>query len=746
MSDCRRSRTGNCTPMVEEGYTEENGGAETDDEALRVNKNMPPISVAKGGESMNESDGIESAEVNAVAENDLPAMAEIYHEIRDTPQGGITEEVAIVEGEVNIEMRERKEKEVCEESGGGDQTQEESSSEEVESTQSVSYGTWAENLKKKAGEDSDLIKVIEEAKQEVGRFFQLAFKELGKEIYDECSDEIVKKANEFFILKLEREGKEIGSRLKKELGWIEKDTPATKRNENGESDESSNASSKRKGRVIKNSMDWVDIVKEFMEKDNEFERKVKEALKAVNDYLWTVFDKEKNAYLEDGKARAVRGAAIFLEIVKQSPAWGAENDLLGRILKPNQELIAWLLLEGGDCMNKRGVEGFKMRRCEYDDAAVLLSVMQYWKWFCNDSSWRTEEHKSVPISDPLESEKEIENQEGKTNVTDSSRMDEEQRTLEGKDLEETGIAQLSNEEIEILMENGFKESIFLLRTQHQAVMAALRSIKMEKSQSTKSDSKESHRPLDGGNQAPRMPRESSEEHQSIPIGPIPDRHREAIEKTKIGQKLDLTSEDSFPELKDHQPLDGGPGKDDGGIAKEKGVKFAGETTYYFERGLTSGTKQDQGSDVAAGKESEVDLEKQKTAEKMAEDLPAKQNLEGDETSGDEGKATAVIGGAYGVLGQIDEEGNEIEKINENEIDPGPDWLGDGDLSRFSEEVQVIENQCTDRINCVADCFVNACANVSVIYIKKDALPRGIGRVLALEGVPHFVFVPGLDFA
>nr|GMD37895.1 uncharacterized protein LOC109147873 [Ipomoea batatas] len=77
-----------------------------------------------------------------------------------------------------------------------------------------------------------------------------------------------------------------------------------------------------------------------------------------------------------------------------------------------------------------------------------------------------------------------------------------------------------------------------------------------------------------------------------------------------------------------------------------------------------------------------------------------------------------------------------------------DWqrVDVGDLSRFSEEVQVVVNQCTERVNCVADCFVNASANVNIAYIKKDALPRGIGRVLALEGVPHFVFVPGLDFA
>nr|GMD36082.1 uncharacterized protein LOC109147873 [Ipomoea batatas] len=621
-------------------------------------------------------------------------------------------------------------------------------------------------------------------------------------------------------------------------------------------------------------------------------------------------------------------------------------------------------------------------------------------------------------------------------------MDEEQRFSEEKDPEDIGIAHLSNEEIEILMENGFKESIYLLRTQHQAAMAALRSIKMEKSQSMKSDSKESHRPLDGGNQVPRKQRELSDEHQSFPIGPISDRYREAIEKAKISQKLDLNSEESFPELKDHQPLDGGPGKDDGGVAKEKGVKFAGETTYYFERGQTSGTKQDHGSEAAAGKEAgkvpninvnvntpsacgnapkgavpgwgnsnvraaptgqnvfrnprmqsapknyaskapssaepdngnrgsvresgfergrnirresgegirersssgerrtqnpwqyqgrdgnqnvrggrggrfgrgrgyqnnfggrgsgvedqsgrrvqsvlrkekgkqnqmegessggekdseneeeklrrvseeskekekekDIELERQKTAGKMAKDLPEKQNLEGDESSGDEGKATAVIGGAYGGREGSKEtcegsEGERNQKTVEVEMDKekaykelhvspprtrartqenvpvqpkatGVNWavgrdglkcgffarnsrggfcvagvyllhdggsMGDlvksmlrdcwswcwrkrtrkmilessdwqrvdvGDLSRFSEEVQVVVNQCTERVNCVADCFVNASANVNIAYIKKDALPRGIGRVLALEGVPHFVFVPGLDFA
>nr|GLL40525.1 hypothetical protein Itr_chr11CG25370 [Ipomoea trifida] len=263
------------------------------------------------------------------------AMVAVMNDVPAACDQGENVHAAVVEETVTKVMEEEREKEVCEEN----QSQDNSSSEEEESSQSMSYRTWAENLKKKAGEDSDLMKVIDEAKHEVDRFFQLAFKELGKEIYDDCTEELIKKANEFFVLKLEREGKEIGSRLKKELGWKDRDSPATKKREDCVSEGSSNASSKRKGRVIKTEMDWVEIVKEFMGNDREFERKVKEALKAVNDYLWTVFDKENKAYLEEGKDRAGRGADIFLDIVKQSPAWGAENNLLGRILKANHELI-----------------------------------------------------------------------------------------------------------------------------------------------------------------------------------------------------------------------------------------------------------------------------------------------------------------------------------------------------------------------------------------------------------------------
>lgn len=105
MSDCRRSRTGNCNPVVEEGNTsrrmEENGDAETEpretNEALSVNKSTPPacekVPAAKGGEIMNEIliencgvepvEGVEDLNVN----EGTPPVCQHGHKIQEN--GGI---------------------------------------------------------------------------------------------------------------------------------------------------------------------------------------------------------------------------------------------------------------------------------------------------------------------------------------------------------------------------------------------------------------------------------------------------------------------------------------------------------------------------------------------------------------------------------------------------------------------------------------------------------------------------------
>nr|GMD89238.1 40S ribosomal protein S15a-1 [Ipomoea batatas] len=85
-------------------------------------------------------------------------------------------------------------------------------------------------------------------------------------------------------------------------------------------------------RVFNNTMEWVKVVEEFMKEDKDFDQKVKEALKEVNTYLWTVYDKEKEEYIEEGINRAMRAAAIFLVKVKHCPSWGSENGLLGSLM------------------------------------------------------------------------------------------------------------------------------------------------------------------------------------------------------------------------------------------------------------------------------------------------------------------------------------------------------------------------------------------------------------------------------
>nr|GMD12078.1 hypothetical protein Iba_chr07aCG0060 [Ipomoea batatas] len=356
-----RSGLGGPAPKAAEGVNigegmEENGGALPEAEvgdaigAAVVDEAANSVRREEGEKEVIEEgtqDTGERVEGDEVALNNV-----VLHKNKSMPavcgNGPMKEvETAVIKGPINtnqgskqcVECDENGEAEKEEEGANENDKQGDSCSNddgsEDESTQSVSYGTWAKKLKEKAGEDSVLLEVVEEARQEVENFFENALRDLGKEEYDEKTDELVKKANMVFVNKLMREGKEIGNRLKRDLGLMIRSASAAKNKDVQESE----ASSKKKERVIKNSNDWVGVVEEFMGQDKGFESKVKEALKDVNEYLWTVFDKEKNAYLEEKKVRAMRAAAIFLDIVKNSHVWGAENDLLGQILKANRELI-----------------------------------------------------------------------------------------------------------------------------------------------------------------------------------------------------------------------------------------------------------------------------------------------------------------------------------------------------------------------------------------------------------------------
>nr|GMD48721.1 hypothetical protein Iba_chr10fCG9090 [Ipomoea batatas] len=102
----------------------------------------------------------------------------------------------------------------------------------------------------------------------------------------------------------------------------------------------SERNSKGEVREFKNSMDWVRVVEEFMKKDKLLDQKVKEAMKEINEYLWTVYDKEKEEYTEEGRNRAMKAATIFLVKVKHCPSWGSENGLLGEVANVLQ--LVWV--------------------------------------------------------------------------------------------------------------------------------------------------------------------------------------------------------------------------------------------------------------------------------------------------------------------------------------------------------------------------------------------------------------------
>nr|GMD29920.1 uncharacterized protein LOC109147873 [Ipomoea batatas] len=73
-----------------------------------------------------------------------------------------------------------------------------------------------------------------------------------------------------------------------------------------------------------------------------------------------------------------------------------------------------------------------------------------------------------------------------------------------------------------------------------------------------------------------------------------------------------------------------------------------------------------------------------------------------------------------------------------------DWRGVRDHIRELPHLRIMKIQCTNRVNCVAKCLVQTCKGSNVIFCSREGLPRGLGRILALEGIPHFVVAPGVD--
>nr|GME01784.1 hypothetical protein Iba_contig2837CG0010 [Ipomoea batatas] len=231
----------------------------------------------------------------------------------------MTEEVAGMEGEGSQK----------------DDSQEEISSagEEV-SSQSISYNTWVEKLKQKVGRESGLLSLVEDARQEVESFFEGTLKELGRAGCEERAEELFHKANGIFLVKIAAMGLSVERSLSCALRGVRDKAESVQ-----ESGGSSKGEVRKRERVFKNTMDWVSMVEEYMKKDKLFEQKVKEALKEINAYLWTVYDKKKEEYVEEGRNRAMKAAAIFFVKVKQCPAWGSENGLLGRHLKANIDSV-----------------------------------------------------------------------------------------------------------------------------------------------------------------------------------------------------------------------------------------------------------------------------------------------------------------------------------------------------------------------------------------------------------------------
>nr|GLL34370.1 uncharacterized protein LOC109149028 [Ipomoea trifida] len=67
-----------------------------------------------------------------------------------------------------------------------------------------------------------------------------------------------------------------------------------------------------------------------------------------------------------------------------------------------------------------------------------------------------------------------------------------------------------------------------------------------------------------------------------------------------------------------------------------------------------------------------------------------------------------------------------------------------EMDRWAPQGLIRVNKCAARVNVVAACLVELCVGANVSFWKEEGLPKGLGRILALEGIPHFVVGPGVD--
>nr|GMD18384.1 uncharacterized protein LOC109149028 [Ipomoea batatas] len=75
-----------------------------------------------------------------------------------------------------------------------------------------------------------------------------------------------------------------------------------------------------------------------------------------------------------------------------------------------------------------------------------------------------------------------------------------------------------------------------------------------------------------------------------------------------------------------------------------------------------------------------------------------------------------------------------------------DWRGleESEWRRFGTGMFIRLNRCSNRVNVVVKCLMRCCPGLNAVIRRMEDLPRGLGRVLALEGIPHFVFEAGAE--
>nr|GMD77057.1 uncharacterized protein LOC109173561 [Ipomoea batatas] len=133
-------------------------------------------------------------------------------------------------------------------------------------------------------------------------------------------------------------------------------------------------------------------------------------------------------------------------------------------------------------------------------------------------------------------------------------------------------------------------------------------------------------------------------------------------------------------------------------------------------------------------------------EKDVEEGQVESDSTSDEDYGESGEESEDEGEAKEMENELEERRKRRMKWENVIVESDLEVYIEGGIVRLFQNGVVVASTCKPKVNCLAKALADRSEGQNVIYGTVGSLPSGFQQLLSLEGIPHFGWVPGRDWA